>query len=55
VLPAFVMMSPQPFGPVGEDEQAATAIRAAAETSRAIERRIVIMSGLEKLDDWAGE
>jgi hypothetical protein len=40
VLPELVTMS-QPFGAVG-DEQAAAAIRAAAETSSAIERRIVI-------------
>jgi hypothetical protein len=40
VLLLFVTIS-QPFGAVG-DEQAAAAIRAAAETSSAIERRIVI-------------
>jgi hypothetical protein len=43
VLPEFVTMSPQPFGPVGEEEQAAAAMRAAAETSRVIERRIDII------------
>jgi hypothetical protein len=32
----------QPFGEVGEDEQAATAMRAAADTRRVIERRSVI-------------
>jgi len=40
VLPPLVTTS-QPFGAVGE-EQAAAAMTAAAETSRAIERRIVI-------------
>jgi hypothetical protein len=32
----------QPFGLVGEDEHAAAAIRAAAETNRVIERRSVM-------------
>jgi hypothetical protein len=41
VLLLFVTIS-QPFGLVGDDEQAATAIRAAADTMRAIERRIVM-------------
>ncbi|MFI5232366.1 MAG: hypothetical protein ACHQSE_07630 [Gemmatimonadales bacterium] len=45
----------QPFGLVGDEEQAAAAMRAAAETRRAIERRIVILNGLWKLDDWMGE
>jgi len=40
VLPTLVTIS-QPFGAVGE-EQAAAARTAAADTSRAIERRIVI-------------
>ena len=44
MLPVVVTMS-QPFGAVG-DEQAAAAIRAAAATTRAIERRIVIGDGL---------
>ena len=47
MLPVFVTMSPQPFGPVGEEEQAAAAMRAAADTSRVIERRIDIICGLE--------
>jgi hypothetical protein len=42
VLPEFVTMSPQPFGPVGDDEQAAAVMRAAAETRSVIERRIDI-------------
>jgi hypothetical protein len=46
VLPAFVTISPQPFGPVGDEEHAAAAIRAAAETSRVIERRIDIRNDL---------
>jgi hypothetical protein len=44
VLPVVVTTS-QPFGAVG-DEQAAAAMTAAAETSRAIERRIVILKSL---------
>jgi len=37
----LLVITSQPFGAVGE-EQAAAAMTAAAETSRAIERRIVI-------------